>query len=602
MRKVSLVIALILGSSVILPSYVSAATPTAGAACAKAGLTNSTATKKFTCIKSGKKLVWDKGVAIVKPASAPVTATTSTASTASTASTTPGEGDPGSTLLKDGLCVAISAGTQVTAHLQLFINGSWKTSSAPVTWQNVGSCDSGHKERNSVPNASVMINDGTKYRWQVTPGAGGTGPDGLSPETTYKAPMGQSSQSAPASGNGPVVVQIAFTPCTSAGEMKVVDGLRYVCQGEGRQDHFQWDKGTPTSFVATIPFSLPVQQTGPITFSNALSHVSEIPTVAWQRIQDVINQNPDVMVPHQLIVGPKTTSVTKTLEESILAKEFKLWSGFKQPTYLNVIAYNSSDTDWAVSQFNQVYKDKGYASPQDPQMALHLVQQTCSASSQPGQTTGPMGDCYAGNAGEIDQSDDAFEMLGITTADPQHPWDPTQSGEVSHEYTHTVQGAQFIGTSALSHTDYEHIFMPCWMNEGQANASGVGVASTSSNSYLNIRNDLVTRGPIASEFKGFSAAGLKDFLYSQIPNQSISNSCYNNGPLYKMGYSVGFAATEALFAIGGPQSTMALVARGAMGENYAQAFQDVYGISWDEGSTILGQILAAEYSARPMKP
>ena len=68
MRKVSLVIALILGSSVILPTYVSAASPTAGAACAKAGLTNSTATKKFTCIKSGKKLVWDKGVAIVKPA------------------------------------------------------------------------------------------------------------------------------------------------------------------------------------------------------------------------------------------------------------------------------------------------------------------------------------------------------------------------------------------------------------------------------------------------------------------------------------------------------------------------------------------------------
>ena len=40
----------------------------AGAACSKAGLVNTSAGKKFTCIKSGKKLVWNKGVAVAKPA------------------------------------------------------------------------------------------------------------------------------------------------------------------------------------------------------------------------------------------------------------------------------------------------------------------------------------------------------------------------------------------------------------------------------------------------------------------------------------------------------------------------------------------------------
>jgi hypothetical protein len=39
----------------------------AGAKCTKAGATATAAGKKFTCIKSGKKLVWNKGVAIVKP-------------------------------------------------------------------------------------------------------------------------------------------------------------------------------------------------------------------------------------------------------------------------------------------------------------------------------------------------------------------------------------------------------------------------------------------------------------------------------------------------------------------------------------------------------
>jgi hypothetical protein len=78
-------------------------------------------------------------------------------------------------------------------------------------------------------------------------------------------------------------------------------------------------------------------------------------------------------------------------------------------------------------------------------------------------------------------------------------------------------------------------------------------------------------------------------------------NCYKNGPLYQLGYSIGFAATEALFAIGGPHSVMALVSRGVMGDSFSQAFQNVYGITWDEGSTILGQILAAEYAAKPMK-
>ena len=70
MRKIAFASAAILVASLLLPTTALAASPSAGAACSKAGLISSTATKKFTCVKSGKKLVWDKGVAITKPASA----------------------------------------------------------------------------------------------------------------------------------------------------------------------------------------------------------------------------------------------------------------------------------------------------------------------------------------------------------------------------------------------------------------------------------------------------------------------------------------------------------------------------------------------------
>jgi len=59
-------IALFLLTSV-LPS--SGAVTKAGAACKSAGATSVVGNKKFTCIKSGKKLIWNKGISIPKTAS-----------------------------------------------------------------------------------------------------------------------------------------------------------------------------------------------------------------------------------------------------------------------------------------------------------------------------------------------------------------------------------------------------------------------------------------------------------------------------------------------------------------------------------------------------
>jgi hypothetical protein len=64
MRKVALAILLI--TSLLLPVSAQAATAKAGAKCTKLKTTQVVGTKKFTCIKSGSKLVWDKGVTIPK--------------------------------------------------------------------------------------------------------------------------------------------------------------------------------------------------------------------------------------------------------------------------------------------------------------------------------------------------------------------------------------------------------------------------------------------------------------------------------------------------------------------------------------------------------
>jgi hypothetical protein len=63
MRKTALVAILI--SALIIPVSAQGATAKAGAKCTKLKSTQIVSGKKFTCIKSGKKLVWDKGVKVV---------------------------------------------------------------------------------------------------------------------------------------------------------------------------------------------------------------------------------------------------------------------------------------------------------------------------------------------------------------------------------------------------------------------------------------------------------------------------------------------------------------------------------------------------------
>jgi hypothetical protein len=64
-------------------SQASAATAKAGASCSKLKATSIVKGKKFTCIKSGKKLVWNKGVLVKaavtkpKPTSTPTTSDSS---------------------------------------------------------------------------------------------------------------------------------------------------------------------------------------------------------------------------------------------------------------------------------------------------------------------------------------------------------------------------------------------------------------------------------------------------------------------------------------------------------------------------------------------
>lgn len=79
MKRIALVFAVVIS---LLFGATAFAVAKAGSTCTKLGATSTASGKKFTCIKSGKKLVWNKGKNIKKPeATKPLTPTTEPSST-----------------------------------------------------------------------------------------------------------------------------------------------------------------------------------------------------------------------------------------------------------------------------------------------------------------------------------------------------------------------------------------------------------------------------------------------------------------------------------------------------------------------------------------
>ena len=64
-----LVVLLTVTLALVLLQPIATAAVKAGAKCSKAGATSISAGKKFTCVKSGNKLIWNKGAVIPKAAS-----------------------------------------------------------------------------------------------------------------------------------------------------------------------------------------------------------------------------------------------------------------------------------------------------------------------------------------------------------------------------------------------------------------------------------------------------------------------------------------------------------------------------------------------------
>ena len=353
-------------------------------------------------------------------------------------------------------------------------------------------------------------------------------------------------------------------------------------------------KRSTTLFTPKIPITLPVPRSADpnaITFTNVLNHVSEIPTVAWTRVQETIAANSPVAPKTKIFTGPNTVYDVVGGKERIVQvihRTARLWSGFAQVRTVTVIAHNYQDLEWAKNKWRSIVRSRNY--PQYNEYRVNDFAQNCQGTLCNGANAGPT--AGTGNGlialGQTGDSSDPFIQLG---------------GVVSHEYSHVVQGSQWLGFNGCRFAGkpctpqggWSNRFSACWLNEGLVNSTGNMVAAQELSDFL-AWNTAKYYGWGPTTATDYSQPSLFNYLFKSGTVDECKSPTDVNDDVYVLGYSVGAAAAEALIAIAGPQSLMALFARGAAGDSFARAFKRVYGITWKSGATILSKVLAAQYA------
>jgi hypothetical protein len=343
----------------------------------------------------------------------------------------------------------------------------------------------------------------------------------------------------------------AGATCTKVNSTKNLSGLKLTCVKSGKK--LVW-KAVPTEPAA------------PTSFENLLANYKGIPAAAWKSAQANIASSTLATPPIEIIVGSKTKMpYANSIPENALKKVTGIFKNFSQPPKQTALYYNFNDLNWAkeyLTKFNNPFQTNDTYSDQ---AAEHCPNEL--------QCRGAFGN-YAEGTGLIINS----------VALPDGQWInyfQTSGVQYIHEFTHTVQKAQFLEANSKSHSGY-----PFWFSEGQPQVAGFTGANKTLDEYNEMRlkwMDVPARG-----LGGYSPEDISRF-YKLTTNYPQDSNVKN------LVYYIGYITVEALTALKGIDSTMSLVKAVAAGDTYEQAFKKIYGVEWSYAEPILAQVVSKQF-------
>ncbi len=378
----------------------------------------------------------------------------------------------------------------------------------------------------------------------------------------------------------------AGSKCTKVGATSTVGGKKFTCIKSGSK--LIWNKGvaikpapkpsanpeikpveptpepspaaTPIASVTPTPAPTPVVKypDAPTSFDNLVANYEGISYAAWSKSNAAIAASNDVASPFKAITGANTTLSFKD-PASAFNLVSRLYSGYKSSADMTVLTFSFDDRDWAQEQMKQL----------QPKSTYQWITETACAS----RPTCDGGGVFSDDKGSV--------LIVLTTGVARGGQGPGVLE--AHEFTHAVQQSQIRKASVWPLTN---AWPATWYIEGQALFS-------ENASIYNQSFDLYTKNRRASSNDLYRDSAITSAWIQEYFVVTQTSEWFNKYPRWRQ-YDLGAMLVETLTAIKGPGSTMEIWKLMGTGQNFNQAFENIYGISFDKALPIISKAIALQ--------
>jgi len=364
----------------------------------------------------------------------------------------------------------------------------------------------------------------------------------------------------------------AGSSCAKLKSMSTSGGKLYTCVKSGKK--LVWNKGEviskPLSYdsapapteknPAPWDAAAAVNAKAPTSFDDLVENYKGIAHAAWSKSRERILTSKKTDITLRVVLGPNT-QLTYKEPQAAIDLVTKLYSGYPTSAEISFLAFNYQDRDWATNQMESILPNSGSG----------WVKATACATKET---------CWGGGA----FSNGAGKYLIVETmgsTDANH-----LSGALeAHEFTHIVQQMSFKKGRPAQAFLYDP-WPPTWYWEGQAHfAQHAAVYSDSFDMYMKERKataENLYKNPI------FTSDHIRKYFVFNAPEDWQKN--YERWQQYDLGAMF----VEILTAIKGPESTMEMWRITGTGVNFPEAFETVYGTSFDKALPIMAKAIALE--------
>jgi hypothetical protein len=364
----------------------------------------------------------------------------------------------------------------------------------------------------------------------------------------------------------------AGSACSKAGIKSVSAGKTYTCVKSGKK--LVWNKGVlipvakPAPSASAAPSASPtpkasvapavVYPKGPTSFDDLIENYQGISYAAWSKSSAAIKASTSQSPSFKAATGPNTKLSYPTPAVAFdLVK--RMYGDYDSSPDFTVLSFGYADRMWAQEQMKAIQPSSTYQ---------WITDMACATKDT----------CWGGGM-FTDSQGKGLLVLTTEVIDDNH----TTGTLEAHEYTHAVQQNQMRGPQPWPTTGN---WPPTWYLEGQAEFSqNAAIYYQSFGLYTknrrDVSQDLFRDSKITSEW-------IQEFFVTSQPSSWFSK--YDRWRQYDLGGML----VEVLTAIKGPASTMEVWKQCGSGMKFPDAFEKVYGISFEKALPIISKAIALE--------